>query len=391
MSWLKSTLDWFAGGSTPYHTLYMCLQGDVPWIVAIVTLDLLVVTGYVVIALHWQRNQRLLPRTPARKALSDLRTIFLLCAACGYLFVPIKLVWPAWRLLAILLVPLAFVTWRYAVSAQSLRVVYHGLSRADRLERELKDREQEAEMKTHFLRSLSHDIRTPMTGVMMQAQVAEATLSDGDVEATREALALVMASAKHANAVVEGMLELGRTQWSSETVKPQTIDATELAEDVMEAARSEAWGKSLEVKLDAKGKAELVSDPSMLRRVLMNLVSNAVKYTEKGGVTVRVRGDRQLVRFDVIDTGCGIEADRQERVFDVYFQESNPARKPEMGFGLGLPIVKRLVQRLGGTVELESVPGRGSTFSVILPTDYPIESASEPPPNEESSSCSVSV
>jgi signal transduction histidine kinase len=370
VKWLTSVMEWLAGGATPYHTLYRCMQGDVPWLVAVVALDVLVVTGYVVIALHWQRNQRLLPNSPAKKALSDLRTIFLLCAACGYLFVPLKLVWPAWRLLAILLLPLAFVTWRYALSAQSLRVVYRGLSRAERLERELRDREHEAEVKTHFLRSLSHDIRTPMSGVLMQAEVAAATLRSGDLETARQAIALIQASARQAGDVVDGVLELGRAQWAAESIDPKRIDAAAVAEDVVEAARGEAWAKSLEIALDVERPAWLVTDASMLRRVLMNLVSNAVKYTDRGTVRMRVRADRHAVRFDVIDTGRGIEPDRVARVFDTYFQEDNPARKPGRGYGLGLTIVNRLVQRLGGTIDLESTPGRGSTFTVVLPTDH---------------------
>jgi signal transduction histidine kinase len=170
--------------------------------------------------------------------------------------------------------------------------------------------------------------------------------------------------------VVDGVLELGRAQWAAESIDPKRIDAAAVAEDVVEAARGEAWAKSLEIALDVERPAWLVTDASMLRRVLMNLVSNAVKYTDRGTVRMRVRADRHAVRFDVIDTGRGIEPDRVARVFDTYFQEDNPARKPGRGYGLGLTIVNRLVQRLGGTIDLESTPGRGSTFTVVLPTDH---------------------
>ena len=88
-------LRWFSGGQTQYHTLYHCMMGDQFWIALTVLLDAAVAGGYAVIAIHWWKNQRNLPKSPARKALATMRNIFIFCAACGYVFIPVKMFWPA--------------------------------------------------------------------------------------------------------------------------------------------------------------------------------------------------------------------------------------------------------------------------------------------------------
>ena len=117
--------QWFAGGDSPYMRLSQCMSGDVFWIALTIGLDIAVAMGYAVIALHWWRNCKTMPDTPARGALNNMRNIFLFCGICGYAFIPIKMVWPAWRLYDGFMAVLAFYTWRYAWSARELKVVYN--------------------------------------------------------------------------------------------------------------------------------------------------------------------------------------------------------------------------------------------------------------------------
>src|SRR5688572_23347281 len=108
-------LYWFSGGDEQYHTLYHCMRGDIVWIVITIVLDILVASGYIIIAHHWNVNEKLLDKNSrARHALSHLKNIFIFCGICGYIFIPIKMFWPAWRLYDFFLVILVFFTWKYA-------------------------------------------------------------------------------------------------------------------------------------------------------------------------------------------------------------------------------------------------------------------------------------
>ena len=122
MSGLQSVYEWLAGNGR-YHTLVHCMGRDSFWIIVTVLLDLTVAAGYGVIALHWWRNQRHLPESAAKRALGTMRNIFLFCGICGYVFIPVKMVWPAWRLYDLFMLALAYYTWRYAWGAKDLKVV----------------------------------------------------------------------------------------------------------------------------------------------------------------------------------------------------------------------------------------------------------------------------
>src|SRR6266566_598994 len=127
MDWLHSLSAWFTGGSHQYMPLFHCMGHDTFWVALTVTLDVLVAAGYAVITMHWWRNQRTLPPSPARSALGNMRNIFAFCGICGYLFIPIKMVWPAWRLYDFFMLFLAYTTWRYAWNARDLKVIYNEL------------------------------------------------------------------------------------------------------------------------------------------------------------------------------------------------------------------------------------------------------------------------
>src|SRR3954468_729353 len=135
--------DWFTGDGR-YSTLYHCMGGDTFWIVATVVLDVAVAAGYLLIARHWWVNERTLPRhLPARRALGNMRNIFVFCGICGYAFIPIKMVWPAWRLYDLFMVMLVYFTWKYAWKAKDLKVIYGELGRSNRLEKELEKTKEE--------------------------------------------------------------------------------------------------------------------------------------------------------------------------------------------------------------------------------------------------------
>src|SRR5438105_315550 len=181
-------LNWFAGGPNGYMTLVHCMNHDTFWIALTVVLDLSVAAGYLLIALHWWQNERPLKASPAKAALGTMKNIFLFCGLCGYVFIPIKMVWPAWRLYDFFMLFLAYTTWRYAWNARDLKVIYNELGRSRRLAADLEKSQKEMREKGFFLNSISHDLRTPLNGLMLQAGLAEVALESEDSETLRRAL-----------------------------------------------------------------------------------------------------------------------------------------------------------------------------------------------------------
>lgn len=214
--------------------------------------------------------------------------------------------------------------------------------------------------KTKFLAAASHDLRQPMQALSMYASVLE--------ERVREAGALrvvrgIELSVRTLEQLFDSLLDISKIE--SGVVKPEVsaFALMPLIERVVEAETPIAARKNLELRV-ARTSASVRSDPALLERMLKNLVTNAIRYTERGKVLVGCRrrpGGR--LRLEVIDSGIGIPAHEQERIFDEYYQI---AGKSAQGLGLGLPIVKSLGELLGHKVAVRSSLGRGSVFSIEL-------------------------
>ena len=362
-----SLLDWFAGGAHRYMLLTHCMQHDWVWIGITVVLDLTVASGYVVIALHWWRNERPLAESPAKSALRNMKNIFVLCGLCGYIFIPIKMFWPAWRLYDGFLAILAFYTWRYALRTRELRVVYNELNRSAQLERDLVESREESKRKSAFLNAVSHDLKTPLNGLMLQAELAELHLTSQDPEALREALAQIKGCARVTADLLNGFLEIGRLDWTDEHVRVDDFDLGHLLQDVIHQARARAELKNLVLSKRGPDSIAVRCDRFKLERILVNLVENAIKFTHAGGIELRADVRGSGLEIDVVDTGEGIAEEYLTFIFDDFFQVKNRERDSRKGFGLGLPIARRLARQMGGDLVVASAPGRGSRFTVVLP------------------------
>jgi len=151
---LMQLISWFAGGKNPYHTLYQCMHGDTPWIVITVVLDLAVAVGYLLIAKNWWENERQIEGiNPAKIALGRLKNIFIFCGICGYVFIPIKMFWPAWRLYDVFVAVLVFFTWRYALKARDLKIIYTAVGGHNLLEKLVQERAGELAAANEALRA----------------------------------------------------------------------------------------------------------------------------------------------------------------------------------------------------------------------------------------------
>jgi signal transduction histidine kinase len=369
MDWIRSVILWFSGGATQYCNLRHCMQHDTFWIVTTVTLDVAVALGYAVIAYHWHTNERSLPPSPARRALVTMRNIFTFCGVCGYLFIPVKLVWPAWRLYDLVMVGLVFNTWRYALNTKRLKVLYTAVGRADQLETELTDARNESRRKGAFLNAISHDLRTPLNGLMLHAHLAELHVGEGEPSraAVIESLSEIKSAARLTADLLDGLLEYARLEGSEDKVFLTEFPLAGVVLDVLTTFNHEAAQKGVEVTADVSPALIVKADRLKLERVLNNLVGNGVKYTPAGSVRVTAESAGADLEVHVTDTGVGIAAEHVGRLFDEFYQVENHERDRQKGFGLGLAIGRRLARQLGGDLAVASVPGRGSRFTILLP------------------------
>lgn len=375
MQALQPILDWFSGGDPGYMTLWHCMRHDTFWVALTVALDLAVAAGYILIAVHWNRNQARLINPEARAALGRLRNIFIFCGLCGYLFVPMKMFWPAWRLYDFFMIGLVYFTWRYAWGAQDLKVIYRELGRAGDLGDELAASQAESQHKTRFLNAVSHDLRNPLYAMSLQSELAEAHLEGGDLEEAREAMTKARLCAAEASALLKHVLDLGRLEWSSDPLELDRVSGEEIARHAASLIEPAAREKGLAVQVQVERDARIRTDRGKLDRVLGNLLQNAVKYTQQGTVRIVAGAEGDAATFEVIDTGPGISAAHRERLFEDFYQADNPERDRRKGYGLGLSIARRLVEQMGGSIEVDTQVGRGSRFIVMVPDTRRAEAA----------------
>jgi signal transduction histidine kinase len=377
---ISDLLGWFAGGSSGYMTLVHCMNHDTFWIALTVVLDLAVALGYVVIALHWWRNERPLKPSPAKSALGTMKRIFLFCGLCGYLFIPIKMVWPAWRLYDGFLAVLAYFTWRYALGTRHLQVVYSELGRTERLARDLEQTREESRRKSFFLNAISHDLKTPLNGLMLQAELAELHLGANDPEMLGEAIEQIKSCARTTADLLNSFMEIGRLDWSDSVTTLSPLDLGELLLAVAARHRPRADQKGLNLRCAPPPSRLIVAtDRVRIERIVSNLIDNAIKFTSRGHVELVAETRGTDVAIHVSDTGEGIAAHDQTAIFNDFFQVQNHERDNRKGFGLGLAIAQRLAHQLNGDLTVESAPGRGSRFTLLLSAAVVVESRNGTP------------
>ena len=215
--------------------------------------------------------------------------------------------------------------------------------------------------KTKFLAAASHDLRQPMQALSMYASVLEQRVSDPDAARVVQGVQL---SCRTLEQLFDSLLDISKIE--SGVIRPNAVDfpLMPVIEQVLAAERPIALHKGLQLRM-VRCSASVHSDPALLERVLKNLVTNAIRYTECGKIVVgcrRVGADR--LRLEVLDSGIGIATHEQQRIFDEYYQVAGINAQ---GLGLGLPIVKSLCELLGHTLSVRSAVGRGSAFAIELP------------------------
>lgn len=243
-------------------------------------------------------------------------------------------------------------------------------------EQELKRAKEMAEegerIKDQFLTNMSHEIRTPLNGVMGMAEILENSKLD---DKQREYLNILMESGQHLVRLIDDVFEFSALESGSVKLQKNRIYLKRFIKNIGVEVLPQARYKGLKmtIKVDPQIPSVLLGDERYLKDIFENLVSNAIKFTKKGKVSVSVkavpskRNEQFRLRVEVIDTGIGIPVNKQNRLFDSFSQLDSSTTKEYQGTGLGLAITKRLVDMMSGEIVVESKPGKGSRFWVELP------------------------
>jgi PAS domain S-box-containing protein len=229
---------------------------------------------------------------------------------------------------------------------------------------------EKADRGRQFFSTMSHELRTPLASIIGFSQLLLADAEETHwTQQQKSNLERTLKNGQHLLNLINDVLDLVKIEAGRMEISFSQVDVPELITWVVEETSSLAAEKKLDVSIAIEDEVmSIESNPVKLRQILLNLVSNALKYTERGGVTISAArvGEDQLV-LAVKDTGIGISEEGQERIFEAFYQVDGGYTRKSSGTGLGLAIVSQLTSLLGGKIELESAPGQGSAFTVILP------------------------
>lgn len=250
--------------------------------------------------------------------------------------------------------------------------------------------------KTAFLTRMSHDIRTPLNGILGLIEIEE--LKEGDMQVARESRAKARVAANHLLSLINDILEMGKIEDRKLTLEHAPFNLKELCDDTLVLCKLRASDNGITMQDDSLPYATgpyMIGSPTHIRQIMINLLDNSIKYNKHGGSvtfsskTKPLDDGRALFCFSVSDTGIGMAPEFLKHIYEPFAQEGNDARSKFQGTGMGMPIVKSLIELMGGTIEISSEVGVGSTFNVQIPLDIDKNPRARERADGQANSCSL--
>ena len=224
-------------------------------------------------------------------------------------------------------------------------------------------------MRRDFVANVSHELKTPVGAIQLLAETVEAGADDPDF--VRDYSGRMRKEARRLGVLVQEIIELTRLQEGDALAEPEVVDIDDVVAEAVDRVRVEADGRQIALVAGGTKGLRVRGDAALITTAVRNLLDNAIRYSEpRTRVSVGVSLDAEdpdIVRIAVVDQGIGIPKEEQERVFERFYRVDKARSRATGGTGLGLSIVKHVAADHGGTVELWSAPGRGSTFTLVLP------------------------
>ena len=228
--------------------------------------------------------------------------------------------------------------------------------------------EKISQVKTQFLANVTHELRSPVNAIISLAELMQVSCDKGYIGQLKDRLALLISSSASLKAIINNVLDLSKIEAGKMDVIYEEFDAVAKLDEIVETTKFLLGNKHVDVKLVTSEQSLFIeSDPVKLRQIVLNLTSNAAKFTEDGSITVRMEVAGKFIGVSVSDTGLGIKQEDMEKLFTAFGQIEDAKTKSREGTGLGLTVTKYLVNLLGGEIRFESEWGRGTTFFVRLP------------------------
>jgi signal transduction histidine kinase len=222
-------------------------------------------------------------------------------------------------------------------------------------------------MKSQFLSNMSHELRTPLNSIIGYTQLVINGTYGALNDTQRDRLEKVIRNGHNLLNLINDVIDLSRIETGRFTLNRRPVQTANLLNSVLDTVEPLASQKGLHITRDFANAPPVYADEQRVHQIITNIVANAVKFTQEGGITVRAPADSGMVQFEIADTGIGIAPEQYELVFVEFEQLDNSPTREYEGTGLGMAITKRLVEMHGGRIWLNSTPGQGTTFYVTLP------------------------
>jgi len=250
--------------------------------------------------------------------------------------------------------------------------VFRDITKSKKAEQVLKESEVELRelnaTKDKLFSIIAHDLRSPFNNILALCEILKITIKKPEVEKSEECIGLINSTAKNTLVLLENLLDWAKSQSGQISFESEKINIAAVVQEILELSRSIAQTKGISINVVELDEIEVFSDKKILKTIMRNLISNAIKYSQPGGnIRISALEEENQVKITISDTGIGMDGQTQENLFAITTNNPLPGTLNEKGSGFGLILCKEFVEKLGGNIWVESEAGKGSDFKFTLP------------------------